>query len=178
MLATVKLEQTDGVWFLLFGFSNRLIRNQVADSLRGPCTPCKTRASRCIIICSAKTGKPLQSCRECTKKRKKCFYGDEPPPIPRGRSRTKSGVRSRVPSNTETSPAASGSLAQRRGRARASGSRASSRRRSMTRAPMPPAKPSCCKWISLSQTTLYSQLLRRRFTSPFARHSAAGNNAK
>jgi hypothetical protein len=62
---------------------------------------------------SVKTGKPLQSCGECTKKRKKCFYGDEPTPVPRGRSRTKSPVRSRVPSKTGTSPAASGSRACR-----------------------------------------------------------------
>ncbi|KAG2336841.1 hypothetical protein BDR05DRAFT_1005490 [Suillus weaverae] len=127
MVGAVKVEQIDGF----------------ADNPLGPCTPCKTRATRCITVWSTKTGKPLQSCGECTKKRKKCFYGDEPPAIPRGRSRTKSGVRSRVPSKPETRPAASRSLEPRRGRARATTSRASSRRRSMTRAPMPSAKPSC-----------------------------------
>lgn len=125
MLTAVKVEQTDGV----------------ADSLLGPCTPCKIRASLCTTAYSMKTGKPLQSCGECTKKRKKCFYGDERPPIPRDRGRTKSRVKSRGPSNTGTSPAALGSLASRRGKTGATRSR--SRHRSMTRAPMPSSKPSC-----------------------------------
>lgn len=125
--------------------ASRLTGNQVADSLLGPCTPCKTRASLCTIAYSVKTGKPLQSCGECNKKRKKCFYGDERPPIPRDRGRTKSRAKSRGPSKTGTNPATSGSLAPRRGNAGATRSRASSRHRSMTRAPMPSSKPSCCK---------------------------------
>ncbi|KAG2134984.1 hypothetical protein BD769DRAFT_1664929 [Suillus cothurnatus] len=72
------------------------------------CTSCDKRGLKCVFGYSKKSGKKLNSCEECTRKKQKCFYGREPDIVARGRRRARSQANSRVRSKTRTgSPTAS-----------------------------------------------------------------------